>query len=106
MPFSRHYAGRDPFLIAYCMADGDRCVVTTEVSKPRKKRQNRKVPDVCNCFAIACCIRFRSTGHWASTLHGSHNHVRLRSWLSDLSAARGPRRLRFGFGLTSAPKSA
>src|SRR5271157_6228732 len=28
--------GRDPFLIAYCMAAPDRCVVTTEASKPSK----------------------------------------------------------------------
>lgn len=45
--------GRDPFLIAYAMADpGDRVVVTTEVSKSSTKRQNRKVPDVCDQFKI------------------------------------------------------
>ncbi len=39
--------GRDPFLIAYALADtAGRCVVTSEVSKPRKQRQNRHVPDV------------------------------------------------------------
>ena len=46
--------GRDPFLIAYAMAGADRCVVTTEVSKPGKKRQNRKVPDVCNDLGVTC----------------------------------------------------
>jgi hypothetical protein len=46
--------GRDPFLIAYALADGDRCVVTTEVSRPGKKRQNRKVPDVCNSVGVPC----------------------------------------------------
>ena len=46
--------GRDPFLIAYAMADAERCVVTTEVSKPGKKRQNRKVPDVCNDLGVTC----------------------------------------------------
>jgi hypothetical protein len=51
--------GRDPFLIAYGMADSDRCVVTTEVSSPSKKRQNRKLPDVCNCFSVACCNPFQ-----------------------------------------------
>jgi hypothetical protein len=51
--------GRDPFLIAYGMAGSDRCVVTTEVSKPSKKRQNRKIPDVCNCLSVACCNPFQ-----------------------------------------------
>jgi hypothetical protein len=44
--------GCDPFLIAYALSDSDRCIVTTEVSKPSKKRQNRKVPDVCQTFSI------------------------------------------------------
>jgi hypothetical protein len=51
--------GRDPFLIAYGMATNDRCVVTTEASKPSKKRQNRRIPDVCNCFSVACCNPFQ-----------------------------------------------
>lgn len=39
--------GRDPFLVAYALADPEnRCVVTTEVSKPRSRRQNRRLPDV------------------------------------------------------------
>ncbi len=29
-------------------------VVTVEVSSPGKKRQNRKVPDVCNHFGVNC----------------------------------------------------
>ena len=45
--------GRDPFLIAYALVDpSGRCIVTTEVSKPSKKRQNRHVPDVCKQFGI------------------------------------------------------
>src|SRR3546814_6661922 len=40
--------GRDPFLIARALADpGNRCIVTTEVSKRRLQRQNRRIPDVC-----------------------------------------------------------
>ena len=40
--------GHDPFLIGYALVEPDtRCVVTTERSKPRKQRQNRKIPDVC-----------------------------------------------------------
>lgn len=46
--------GQDPFLIAYAMAGNDRCVVTTEVSSPSKRRQNRKIPDVCNSIGVAC----------------------------------------------------
>jgi hypothetical protein len=44
--------GQDPFLIAYALAGTERCVVTTEVSKPTKKRQNRKIPDVCGTFGV------------------------------------------------------
>ena len=46
--------GRDPFLVAYGLAHPtDRCVVTLEVSKPSKVRQNRKVPDVCRHFSVS-----------------------------------------------------
>jgi hypothetical protein len=51
--------GRDPFLIAYGMVSTDRCVVTTEVSSPSKKRQNRKIPDVCGTFGVECCTPFK-----------------------------------------------
>ncbi len=51
--------GRDPFLVAHAIVQhSERCVVTTEVSKPAKKRQNRKVPDVCSTLALACCGPF------------------------------------------------
>jgi hypothetical protein len=51
--------GRDPFLIAYGLASpADRCVVTTEVSKPRKIRQNRRIPDVCNTLGVTWCDTF------------------------------------------------
>lgn len=51
--------GRDPFLIAYAMASPhDRCVVTNEVSAPRKTRQNRRVPDVCETMGAKCCNTF------------------------------------------------
>jgi|SRR5579863_5393543 len=51
--------GRDPFLIAYGLVNGgERCVVTTEVSKPSRQRQNRKIPDVCNGLAVGCCGPF------------------------------------------------
>ncbi len=46
--------GRDPFLIAYAMKMKDRCVITTEVSKPSKQRQNRRIPDVCQTMGIQC----------------------------------------------------
>jgi hypothetical protein len=50
--------GRDPFLIAYGLAQSGRCVVTTEVSRPGKKRHNRKVPDVCASLSVPCCGPF------------------------------------------------
>lgn len=57
--------GRDPFLIAYALASpADRCVVTTEVSAPRKQRQNRRIPDVCAAMGVEC----RNTFHMAKSL--------------------------------------
>lgn len=51
--------GRDPFLLAYALAAReDRCVVTTERSKPSRIRANRHVPDVCNDLRIICCNTF------------------------------------------------
>lgn len=51
--------GRDPFLVAYAMAAPDkRIVVTSEVSKPKKRRQNRRLPDVCNTLDIQWCDPF------------------------------------------------
>jgi hypothetical protein len=51
--------GRDPFLISYALvAPADRCVVTTEVSKPSAKRHNRKIPDVCQTVGASCVNSF------------------------------------------------
>lgn len=51
--------GRDAFLISYALVDpGNRCVVTTEVSKPKRQRANRHVPDVCRDLAVPCCNTF------------------------------------------------
>jgi len=48
--------GRDPFLIAYALADkNQRCVVSGEVSRPKAQRQNRHVPDVCSSLGVRCC---------------------------------------------------
>jgi hypothetical protein len=45
--------GQDPFLIAYALVDvQSRIVVTKEVSRPSKKRANRKIPDVCKDLNI------------------------------------------------------
>lgn len=45
--------GRDPFLLSYVLKDPEnRCVVTTEASKPSRKGANRHVPDVCGDFRI------------------------------------------------------
>ncbi len=47
--------GRDPFLIAYAFENGERCIATTEVSKPKKQRHNRHVPDVCQSLRVSWC---------------------------------------------------
>jgi hypothetical protein len=51
--------GRDPFLIAYALADSaNRTVVTLEVSRPSTLRANRKVPDVCKAVGVVSCGPF------------------------------------------------
>lgn len=52
--------GRDPFLLSYALSElENRCIVTTEVSKPNKQGANRKVPDVCKGFCIHCINNFQ-----------------------------------------------
>ncbi len=52
--------GRDPFLVSYALKDReDRCVVTTEVSKPKRLGANRHIPDVCATFDIRCINNFQ-----------------------------------------------
>ena len=52
--------GRDPFLLSYALKDAEnRCIVTTEVSKPSKRGANRKVPDVAKDFDIRCINSFQ-----------------------------------------------
>jgi len=54
--------GRDPFLVAYALADNvNRCVVTTEASKPSRQRANRHLPDVCTTFDVPCINTFQFT---------------------------------------------
>jgi len=51
--------GRDPFLIAYALKDkGNRCLVTTEISKPKRLRANRHLPDVCADLGVGCYNTF------------------------------------------------
>ena len=51
--------GRDPFLIACALSDPTfHCVVTTEVTKPGRRRANRHIPDVCEDLGIRCCDTF------------------------------------------------
>ena len=51
--------GRDPFLVAYALVDiQNRSVVTTEHSKPSRRRANRKLPDVCDDFNVRCINTF------------------------------------------------
>ena|SRR5665213_3415616 len=54
--------GRDPFLVAYALvAPQSRYVVTTEGSKPARRRANRHLPDVCGMFGISVCNTFELT---------------------------------------------
>lgn len=51
--------GRDPFLIAYALADiNNRMVVTGEV-RSKKKRQNRSLPSVCDDLGVKCCDQWQ-----------------------------------------------
>jgi rRNA-processing protein FCF1 len=51
--------GRDPFLIAYALKNkAGRCLVTTEVSKPKRLRANRHLPDVCADLGVRCYNTF------------------------------------------------
>ena len=52
--------GRDPFLLSYALKNIDnRCVVTTESSKPSRTGANRHIPDVCKDFNIRCINNFQ-----------------------------------------------
>ena len=52
--------GRDPFLIAYALGNpAQRTVVTTEVSKPKKQRANRHIPDVCDELGVLHCNTYQ-----------------------------------------------
>jgi len=55
--------GRDPFLIAYALADPKNiAIVTTEVSKPSTTEpSNKKVPDVCDSLGVSHLHTFRFT---------------------------------------------
>ena len=56
--------GRDPFLIAYALGDPEqRTVVTTEVSKPKKQRANRHIPDVCDELDVLHCNTYQFIEH-------------------------------------------
>lgn len=51
--------GEDPFLIAHALRDsGNRCVVTTESSRPSRQGANRHIPDVCDDLKICHCNTF------------------------------------------------
>ncbi len=51
--------GRDPFLIAYALADiENRTVVTGEV-RSNKQRQNRPIPSVCDHFGVRSCDQWQ-----------------------------------------------
>ncbi len=51
--------GNDSFLIAHALVNkNNRCIVTSEFSKPRRVRANRHIPDVCRDLRVRCCGPF------------------------------------------------
>jgi len=51
--------GRDPFLIAYALADADNRIVVTSEVRSNKTRQNRSIPSVCDDFGINSCDQWQ-----------------------------------------------
>ncbi len=52
--------GRDPFLISYALANpSEYTIVTTEVSRPKAQRANRRIPDICDDLGITTMNTFR-----------------------------------------------
>ncbi len=51
--------GKDPFLIAAALAGKDRVVVTSEKSRPKAQRRNRKIPDVCDSLGVRWITPFQ-----------------------------------------------
>ena len=47
--------GRDPFPIAYALADRDNRTVVTGEKRSNKQRQNRPIPSVCDDFSVKSC---------------------------------------------------
>jgi hypothetical protein len=83
--------GRDPFLIAYALAEpNDRCVVTVEVSAPGKQRQNRRVPDVCNTFGVTCQNPFQVFVSRRSARHFRKPRAGTAASMPPFSFARRP----------------
>jgi hypothetical protein len=67
--------GNDPFLVAYALIEStNRSIVTTEISKPKRQRSNRHLPDVCSDFNISCHNTYELTRildfrtHWKNSL--------------------------------------
>lgn len=47
--------GRDAFIVSYGLMDNSRIIVTKEVSAPKKRMGNRKIPDACNRCGVNWC---------------------------------------------------
>lgn len=51
--------GRDPFLIAYALADIDNRIVVTGEVRSKKQRQNRPIPSVCDDLVVKSCDQWK-----------------------------------------------
>jgi hypothetical protein len=46
-------------LIAYALSGKERVVVTSETSKPKAQRKNRRIPNVCNDLGVRSITPFQ-----------------------------------------------
>jgi hypothetical protein len=51
--------GRDPFLIAYALADVENRIIVTGEVRSKKQRQNRPIPSVCDEFGVKSCDQWQ-----------------------------------------------
>lgn len=72
--------GRDPFPIAYALADRDNRTVVTGEKRSNKQRQNRPIPSVCDDFSVKSCDQWdfgRALGFRTDWNHPSATHSML-----------------------------
>lgn len=51
--------GRDPFLVAYALADIEYRIVVTGEVRTNRQRQNRSIPSICDDFNVLSCDQWQ-----------------------------------------------